>query len=551
MATHKLGTFVCALFVIGCTANRNSTTADDAWRAASASITAAEMLAHISVLASDEFEGRAPGTPGESKTVSYLTEEFRRAGLLPGNPDGTWTQRVPATGFTSTSALTIRSGNVVRELARGSEFAARSRRLQADVRVDDSEIVFAGYGIDAPQYGWNDYKHFDARGKTLLMLEGEPKASGSETPEATRFRKTKASFFGTRTLKLDTAARKGAAAVLFVHEGETSRVSFAVAAAATEREGFDIASNAADQPVAVEGWITSSVFDQLCSGACGDLASLKKKASDERLEPVPLNARASFSVRNALRSFESHNVVALLPGSDPKLRDEYVLLTAHWDHLGRNPSLAGDQIYNGAIDNAAGTAQLLEIAEALANIANRPRRSVLFLATTGEERGFLGARYYVRHPLYPLASTVAEINLDSGNVWGRTSDVNNLAYGETTLDEVFAAAARQQRRTFSEEPFAGGTYFFLSDQIEFARAGVPASFPGPGNLYVGKPTDYGDQRWGEYGAKDYHQVSDEVRADWDLSGAVEDAQWLLHAIWIVTQDERRPQWREDAEFRRR
>jgi Zn-dependent M28 family amino/carboxypeptidase len=543
---------IAAVLMMGCTStsiSRAPTTAQ-AWRVGAESITADELLEHIEVLASDAFEGRAPGTAGEARTIEYLVQQFRRAGLSPGNPDGTWTQPVPATGFVSTATFAVRSGSVVREMVRGTEFAVRSRQLQPIVTVGDSEMVFLGYGIHAPQYGWDDYK-VDVRGKTLVMLEGEPRASAVENaPPARLFRQAKASFLGTKSSKLDAAARKGAAVVLFIHEAEKSRTSFQVVADAAAREGFEIASDAIEQPVAADGWITSAAFGQLCL-ECVDLASLRKSASERSFQPIPLSVYAAFSIKNELRSFESHNVVALLEGSDRILKDEYLVYTAHWDHLGRNDALAGDQIYNGAIDNAAGTAQLLEIAEGFASLSHRPRRSIVFIATTGEERGFLGARYYVTHPLYPLASTVADINLDSGNVWGRTTDANNLAFGETTLDSSLADAAREQGRTFTEELFAGGTYFFLSDQIEFAKAGVPAAFPSSGNVYVGEPASYGEDRWNEYGAKNYHQVSDEVRPDWDLSGAAEDAQWLLHAGWLVAQNDRRPAWSEDAEFRRR
>jgi Zn-dependent M28 family amino/carboxypeptidase len=552
MKNHRRVVLISVVLLAGCASTAvNQSTTEERWRAGAESVTADELLAHVKVLASDAFEGRGPGTAGEVKTIEYLAAQFRESGLLPGNPDGTWLQRVPATGFVSTPALVVRKGSEVRELVRGTDFAARSRQLQPSVRVDDSEMIFVGYGIDAPKYGWNDYKEVDVRGKTLLMLEGEPKAPDSETARGEwRFRKTRASFFGTKNAKLDTAAEKGAAAVLFIHEGDESRTSFEVVAAASAREGFEIA-NAAKRPVAVDGWITNTAFAQLCDTGCADLKSLKRAALDRSFQPVPLHTSASFTVTTALRSFESHNVVALLEGSDPELKNEYLVYTAHWDHLGRNNALTGDQIFNGAIDNAAGTAQLLEIAEGFAKSARRPRRSILFIATTGEERGYLGARYYVRNPLYPLANTVANINLDSGNVWGRTSDVNNLAFGETTLDSVFAAAARMQQRAFTNEPFAGGTYFFLSDQIEFAKGGVPASFPGSGSTYVGKPPRYGEVRWDEYGEKNYHQVSDEVQADWDLAGAAEDAQWLLHAGWIVIEADGRPEWSEEAEFRRR
>ena len=273
---------IAAVLVMGCTStpiSRAPTTAQ-AWRDGAESITADELLEHIKVLASDAFEGRAPGTAGEARTIEYLVQQFRRAGLSPGNTDGTWTQPVPATGFISTATFAVRSGSAVREMVRGREFAVRSRQLQPIVTVGDSEMVFLGYGIHAPQYGWDDYKEVDVRGKTLVMLEGEPPAPAVENaPPARLFRQAKASFWGTKSSKLDAAARKGAAAVLFIHEAEKSRTSFQVVADAAAREGFEIASDAIEQPVAIDGWITSAAFAQLCLER-GDLASLGKSASE-------------------------------------------------------------------------------------------------------------------------------------------------------------------------------------------------------------------------------------------------------------------------------
>ena len=521
-------------------------------KVASESITAGELLAHIEVLASDEYEGRAPGTRGEELTIEYVAEQFRSARLKPGNPDGTFLQKVPVVGYTATPVFSIAGRGDTRTLRQPEDYVARSRWLVPLVDVESSGVVFVGYGIEAPGFGWDDYKNVDLRGKTLLMLEGEPRKASSGVqsgPPEPLFRET-ATYYGTRDHKYDVAAAKGAAAVLFVHDPQTSTVPFAVIQSRFARESFDLMPERQSERTAVDGWITGATFEQISADAGMDASELREGATRRDFMPVPLNATASIRVTTALRKFESHNVVALLEGSDERLKAEHVIYSAHWDHLGRDESLSGDQIHNGAIDNAAGVAQLLEIAEAFAALETAPRRSVLFIATTGEEFGFFGATHYITQPLHPLSEAVANINLDAGNVWGRTTDVNNMGFGLTTLDAVLAAAAERQKRTFLAEPFAGGRYFYLSDQFMFAKSGIPSVFPGPGDIYVDKPEGFGAQKWNDYGMNRYHAVSDEVEMDWDLSGAAEDARWLLDVGYVISQDDTAPSWNPNLEFRR-
>ncbi len=516
------------------------------------SITAEELIAHIRVLASDEYEGRAPGTRGEQLTVDYLTEQFRSAGLQAGNPDGTFVQKVPVIGYTSQPSLSVTIGTKTRQLRYPDEYVAHSRWMVPAVSVEKSDIVFVGHGIEAPEFGWSDYKGIDVQGKTLLMIEGEPRKPsppGSAEPSQPRFR-AMATYYGTRRYKYEIAASKGAAAVFFVHDPNNSRTTFEKLQARFGNESFELMPDHPSERIRVDGWLAASAFEAIVADAGQDAATMRQRAEGEDFEPVMLNASANIQVATELRRFDSHNVVARLEGSDEQLKDEYVIYSAHWDHLGRNPALSGDQIYNGAIDNAAGTAQLLEIAEGFAALDRAPRRSILFIATTAEEVGYLGAIRYITRPLFPLAAAVANINLDAGNVWGRTTDVTNLGYGLTSLDAVLAAAAERQNRTFLEQPFAEGVYFFLSDQFMFATAGIPSAFPSPGETYIGRPADFGGQKWNEYGMKRYHAVSDEVEPDWDLSGAAEDARWLLDAGHVVAQDDAIPFWNEGLEFRR-
>lgn len=496
------------------------------------------LLKDIQTLASDEFEGRAPGSHGEALTVNYLVDRFRHARLRPGNPDGTFVQRVPVLGISSTVSATLSSPRMAQAVSYPDDVVFRALKAVSNVALQRSPVVFAGYGIVAPEYRWDDFKGTDVRGKTLIVLDGEPGGSA--------FKGDLQTYYSTRSYKFEAAAKRGAAAVLVVNEQGISYATFK--AIANSHSGESFVPQSAGPALDAQGWISSKGMDRLCRAAGSEFFNLKRRASNRAFRPIELGATASITASKTIRSLESRNVVAKVEGSDSRLRNQFVVYTAHWDHLGRNRSLKGDTIFNGAIDNAAGVAQLLQIAQGFVKL--RPRRSILFIATTGEEKGFLGARYYCSRPLYPVARTVANINLDACNMWGRTSDVTNLAFGLSDLDDVLARAAKMQGRSFLAEPFAQGSYMFLSDQIEFAKAGIPAAFPGSGSHYVGQSPTFGDIKWGAYGAYNYHQVSDEYQPDWDPRGAIEDAQWLLIAGYLVAQADRVPQWRQDAEFRR-
>jgi Zn-dependent M28 family amino/carboxypeptidase len=502
------------------------------------------LLRHVTTLASDEFAGRLPGTPGETLTLQYLVAEFKRLGVAPAGPGQSYLQSVPLAAIRSSPAFSFTVDGRELDLQQGRDCIARSFRLQAHVTLPDSEVVFAGYGIVAPEFGWDDYKTADVRGKTVIVLEGEP--PGAE-PGQHLFRGSAQSVFATPAYKYELAGRQGAAAVLLIRRAKGPLTASLQASYAQEAWDLD-ASESTRHPAAVEGRLGSDAFALLGTASGHPVAALTAAAERRDFQPVPLKVRAHFEIKNEVRKFTSANVVAQVPGGDPARAGEAVVYTAHWDHLGRDPTLAGDQVYNGAIDNAAGVAQLLEIAGALARASRRPARTVLFIATTAEEKGYLGARHYVTHPLFPLERTLAAINLDSSNVWGRTSDVLNLGLGLTSLDETLASTARRQDRTLTKQQYDDGSYFFASDQVEFAKAGIPAVFPSAGSLYRGQPPEYGDRKWGEYGEKRYHQVTDEVEADWDLTGTVEDAEWLWWIGWDIAQAETYPVWKSGSGF---
>ena len=496
-----------------------------------------EIDAHIKQLASDEFEGRGPGTRGETLTIEYLAQQFKRFGLAPGNPDGTYFQKVPLVGYTSVPQIEIEAGGRKVPLKFLEDFVHDTTALRKTASVKNAGVVFAGYGIEAPAFGWDDYKNLDVRNKLVIVLSGEPK---SDDPAF--FKGEMRTYFSTREFKFDLAAAKGAAGIIVVTDPEkSSTFSTFQTFAKTEGAALEPAKGAAQ--TLISGLITVNAARRVMQAAGLDFDKLE--------HPVAIDAKANISVRSRIRRFVSNNVVARVEGSDAHLKNEYVIYSAHWDHLGKDPNLPGDQIYNGAIDDAAGTAQMLEIARAFAAQAQKPRRSILFVATTAEEKGFLGSRFYVQHPLIPIARTVANINLDGGNVWGITSDLITTGFGLSTLDEALAQAARLQGRSFIEEPIDDGGLYFSSDQIEFARAGIPAAFPFSGSDYVGKPKEFGDEKWEAYGTNDYHQVSDEWKPDWDLSGAAEDAKWLMIAGRLVADADQRPAWKQGSEFQRR
>jgi Zn-dependent M28 family amino/carboxypeptidase len=413
-------------------------------------------------------------------------------------------------------------------------------------------VVFAGYGIVAPEYGWNDYARANVAGKLVIVFDGEPSRPAPGDPakaDANFFKGDTRTFYSTRDFKYHQAARRGAAGILVVCDPSAGR-TYSTFQTLAKLEGVALSAPQRKAPI-ISGLLTMDAARRVAAFAGHDFGRLAASASDPHRRLAIMNATASLSTKSTTRSIVSHNVVGRVEGSDPRLKREYVVYSAHWDHLGTDRTLEGDQIYNGAIDDAVGVAQLIEIARAFAALPRKPRRSILFIATTGEEKGHLGSRFYTERPLFPLARTVANINLDGGNVWGVTSDLISSGYGLSTLDEVLAGAAAANGRTFIDEAIDDGSLFFSSDQIEFAKAGIPAVFPFSGNNYVGKPAELGVTRWTAYGERDYHQVSDEIRPDWDLSGAVEDARWLTIASYRVAEADARPQWKPGSEFGRK
>lgn len=518
-------------------------------------IEANRLLGHVRVLSSDEFEGRAPGTAGEKKTVDYIIRQFKELGLEPGNPNGTYVQDVPMVGITGEAKGFYCSGGKLTEFKLPQDCVLWSRRFAPEVTVTDSELVFVGYGVIAPEYDWDDFKGVDLRGKTMVVLVGDPPVpdpSDASRLDERVFKGREMTYYGRWTYKFEMAAQQGAAAALIVHETGPAGYPFVVVINSNTGELFELqAPDQNSRVAAVEGWITMDQAKTMFATAGHDYDSLKQAAVRRDFKPVALGIRAGFTVRNKLREVVSQNVVAKLQGSDPRLRNEYVTYSAHWDHLGFDPKLIGDKVYHGARDNALGVAGLIELAREFAALKPRSKRSLLFMATTGEEQGLLGAKYYAEHPLYPIDCTLANLNMDALNPWGRTRDVSVFGFGNSTLEDLLKTAADSQGRKViaDPEPEKGG--FFRADHFEFAKVGVPALYFASGIDYVGKPAGYGLQKRDEFTANDYHKPSDVIKSDWDLSGAVEDLELLFEVGRAVANAENRPQWKEGSEFRAR
>jgi Zn-dependent M28 family amino/carboxypeptidase len=546
---------LCTLASLLVVAASQTTTASTREAAALDSINIEDLMRHIRALSSDEFEGRAPGSHGEQLTVDYLTEQFRRLGLKPGNPDGTYVQKVPLVGMTATSTASFEAGGKRLELRPLEDYVAVSRRFVPETRVENSELVFVGYGVVAPEYGWDDYKGLDVRGKTIVMLINDPAVADPRDPsrlDGRAFKGKAMTYYGRWTYKYEIASEKGAAAAIIIHETGPAGYPFDVVKSSWGRENFDIQTPDRNMSrVGVESWITWDKARELFAASGKDLDALKRQATTKSFRPVALGARANFTVRNTLRNVDSNNVVARIEGSDPRVRDEHVVFTAHWDHLGRDERREGDQIFNGAIDNASGTALLLELAEAFTRLPTPPRRSVLFLAVTAEEKGLLGSKYYATNPLYPLTKTLGNINMDGVNQWGRTRDIALLGGGLSTLDDIATQVAREQGRTVKPDPEPEKGLYYRSDHFEFARQGVPGLYTKTGVEYVGKPADFSQRKRDEYTNRDYHNVTDEIKPDWDLAGAVEDGRLLFTVGRRVADANTFPQWKPGTEFKAR
>ena len=505
----------------------------------------------IATLSSDDFEGREPGSHGETLTVDYIADQFKKIGLVPGNPSGSYLQDATLTGHHSHPEAKIGD----QAMATPDDFVAWSYMRDKDVSIKNSDLVFVGYGAVAPEYGWDDYKGADLKGKTLVMLINDPPIPDPTDPsklDASMFKGKAMTYYGRWTYKYEIARKMGAAAALIIHETGPAAYPYSVVVNSNSHENFEIHTDGQNEHFpTVAGWLSEGRARGLLKGAGFDLDELKKQALSKDFKPVPLKTNISFTVKNDWREVQSRNVVGKIVGSDPKLKDEVVVISAHWDHLGWDPTLPGakhDQVFHGARDNASGIASLIELAKAFKALPKAPKRTILFLATTAEEKGLLGAQYYAQHPLYPLKKTVVDINIDGMNTFGKTHDVEIVGNGNTTLEDELTAVATGLGRITKPDSRSDKGYFFRADQLEFARVGVPVLYIKNGEEGLADPAGY-TAKIEAYTATQYHRPADQITPDWDFDAAIDDIGLLFRVGYAVADGKITPQWKDGSEFK--
>jgi len=510
-------------------------------------INEADYRRHVEILASDEFGGRGPGTHGEDLTVDYLVSRFKEYGLEPANGDS-YTQDVPLTSVevVNDPDLAISGGegdDLV--LAYGTEQVMWTRHQEKPAAIDGSDMVFVGYGINAPERNWNDYEGIDVKGKTVVMLVNDP---GYATQDPDLFNGNTMTYYGRWDYKYDEAARQGAAGALIIHDTLPAAYGWVTVENSWTGPQFDmVLPDKGEKLAQMEGWLTKDSARKVFAKAGLDLDAMYQAARKPGFKAVPMPLEASAALETRLNTIDSHNVVAMVKGSEAP--DEVFIYMAHWDHLGTDPRLEGDQIYNGALDNASGTAALLEIARAYATLPRPPRRSVLFLSPTAEEQGLLGSLYYATHPLFPLAKTVGGLNMDGMNNVGPTRDVTVVGLGMSDLDDYLTAAAAAQERVVEGDRESEKGYYYRSDHFELAKEGVPMIYPGGGYDDREKGVGYGMEKANEYTNDRYHQVTDEYDLSWNVAGAIEDARMFFQTGLEVANSDDWPNWKEGTEFK--
>lgn len=514
--------------------------ADPAARAIDAD-TLREVIAEI---ASDKYEGRGTASRGGELAIDYLSSRLAAIGYRPGGPGGAWRQSVPLLGLTARMPETwvFRAGDREKGFRWRDRYIASSGVQRESVEIRDADVVFVGYGIVAPEVGWDDYKGADLEGKILLMLNNDP----DWDPKL--FAGERRLFYGRWDYKYDSAARQGALGAIIIHTDKSAGYPWQVVQTSWSGEQFEL--TAGDEPrIEVKAWLTWDAARDLVALGGGDLEALVGSARSPEFRPVPLGVRTSLAFTNRMNRTESANVLGLLEGSDPGLRNEAVIYTAHHDHLGiGEPDARGDRIYNGAVDNASGVAQVLAIAKAFGRLAEPPRRSILIALVTAEEQGLLGSLFYSLDPTFPPGRIAANINIDGGNIWGRTRDVAIIGRGKSSLEDDLERVASLEGRVVTDEPFPDKGYYYRSDQLSFARIGVPALYFKSGTEFIGRPQDWGRERNEEWIRTNYHQPSDELDESWNLEGMVEDARLAFYVGLLAADAEKMPSWRPGDEF---
>jgi Zn-dependent M28 family amino/carboxypeptidase len=508
-------------------------------------VSAARLRAHVRYLSDDLLEGRGPASRGDALAEKYIAAQMEGAGLLPGAPDGTFFQSFDIVGVEAKppAQVTIRRGSASLPLRYRDDYIAVSGVQSPEARVADAEVVFAGYGIVAPEYQWNDFKHADLKGKVLLVMNNDPEDDPQLFAGKTRL------YYGRWDYKYEQAARMGALAAFVIHTTPSAGYPWQVVQTSWSGEQFQLPATGAPR-LQVQGWLTEDAARKLTALGGQDLDKLRAAAQKRDFQPVPLGARLSLALANTVTHKKTANVIGRLPGSDPTLAKEAVVYTAHHDHLGlKQEARPGeDVIYNGAFDNATGVAALLAMADAMGRLSPLPRRSVLFAAVAAEEQGLLGSAYLVAHPPLPPGRMAANVNMDGINVMGPTRDLEMIGLGKSSLDDVARVLVAAQGRELRPDQFPDRGFFYRSDQFNFAKAGVPAAYFHHGTEVIGKPAGWGKQWTERFEATDYHQPSDEMKADWDWTGAVQDVALFYELGLRVANADAMPTWRKGDEF---
>lgn len=505
---------------------------------------AADIRQHIAVLANDSLLGRKPFSKGEDKTIAYIAGEFKKLGLEPANK-GSYFQEVPLVEITTLPADMQVSGKAVMKLSYGKDFVATTRREQDTLNLLKSPLVFAGYGVVAPEYNWNDYKGLDVKGKTVVVLVNDP---GFKSGERKLFKQDTMTYYGRWTYKYEEAARQGAAGVLIVHQTEPASYGWSVIE--NSFTGSKLYLQQADKHMnrcKLEGWISEETAKKLLSSA-GIKGDIREYAQRPDFKAISLNSSVSMSLKNTLKYSKSHNVAAVLKGASKS--DEYILYTAHWDHFGiGKPDAKGDSIYNGAIDNASGVAAILAIAGKFTRQKAKPARSVVFLAVTAEEQGLLGSEYYATHPLYPLNKTIADLNMDALKAIGETKDIGITGKGQNDLDDYVMADAKQQGWDVLGDEKPGAGSYYRSDHFNFAKVGVPALDLNNGTTALGHDKEYGIAKAKEYNEQRYHQPSDEYSESLNVQGMGQTAGLMFRIGYRLSNESTLPGWKNGSEFK--
>lgn len=551
-----LSSLLLGLVLAGCQSQSTQTTTTGSATAAETmvapaaeapAITASSMSKYLQAVSSDEMMGRKPFTVGEERSTKYLADEFKRLGLQPG-PEGSYFQPVPLVEITGTPSPTLQIKGKGQNLSfqYKTDFVAFTQREQPEVKVTNSELVFAGYGVVAPEYGWDDYAGLDVKGKTVVVLVNDPGNAGNDT---TLFKGKAMTYYGRWTYKYEEAARHGAAGLLIVHETKPAAYPWSVvlSGAISPKLRAQTTHKGADK-CALEGWLTLDAAKKLLQAAGQSYDQLYTAANTKGFRARPMSGLTlTASIQNKLRRQTSRNVLAVLPGTTRP--EEYIIYSAHWDHFGVGKAIAGDSIYNGAVDDGTGLAALLSIAEAFQQAKEKPQRSIVFLAVTGEEQGLLGSAYYAQHPPYPLNKTVADLNMDMLWPYGQMKDLTVIGYGQSELEDYARAAAKEQDRYLLPDQTPETGMFYRSDHFSFAHVGVPSLYASGGfESRTGGKATIAQQRQ-NYTTNMYHKPADQFDPSWDLSGIAQDAQLYFRVGQRLASETTFPQWRAGSEFK--